>query len=145
MAQYQCPIWETQCEVITHTEGSATVTDSPRAGGSYQLYDEVTAELCNLSFDEKARLTTALVRERLLGWTLRISSGMCPASTIFAGWRQSVLPVHLLGLDALLGSVGPVAGDVKLEDDGVVHDPVNRRGGGHGVGKDALPLREDQV
>ena len=69
----------------------------------------------------------------------------CPASTIFASWRQSVLPVHLLGLDALLGSVGPVAGDVKLQDDGVVHDPVNRRGGGHGVGKDALPLREDQV
>ena len=68
-----------------------------------------------------------------------------PASTIFAGWRQSVLPVHLLGLDALLGCVGPVAGDVKLQDDGVVHDPVNRRGGGHGVGKDAFPLREDQV
>ena len=55
----------------------------------------------------------------------------CPASTIFAGWRQSVLPVHLLGLAPLLGSVGPVAGDVKLQDDGVVHDPVNRRGGGH--------------
>ena len=71
--------------------------------------------------------------------------GGCPASTIFAGWRQSVLPVHLLGLAPLLGSVGPVAGDVKLQDDGVVHDPVNRRGGGHGVGKDALPLREDQV
>ena len=59
--------------------------------------------------------------------------------------RQSVLPVHLLGLGALLGSVGAVAGDVKLQDDGVVHDPVNRRGGGHGVGEDALPLREDQV
>ena len=59
--------------------------------------------------------------------------------------RQLYLPVHLLGLDALLGCVGPVAGDVKLQDDGVVHDPVNRRGGGHGVGKDALPLREDQV
>ena len=69
----------------------------------------------------------------------------CPASTIFAGWRQSVLPVHLLGLAPLLGSVGPVAGDVKLQDDGVVHDPVNRRGGGHGIGKDALPLGEDQV
>ena len=69
----------------------------------------------------------------------------CPASTIFAGWRQSVLPVHLLGLAPLLGSVGPVAGDVKFQDDGVVHDPVNRRGGGHGVGKDALPLGEDQV
>ena len=74
-----------------------------------------------------------------------IENAICPASTIFAGWRQSVLPVHLLGLDALLGSVGPVAGDVKLQDDGVVHDPVNRRGGGHGVGKDALPLGEDQV
>ena len=71
--------------------------------------------------------------------------GACPASTIFAGWRQSVLPVHLLGLAPLLGSVGAVAGDVKLQDDGVVHDPVNRRGGGHGVGEDALPLREDQV
>ena len=69
----------------------------------------------------------------------------CPASTIFAGWRQSVLPVHLLGLDALLGCVGAVAGDVKLQDDGVVHDPVNRRRGGHGVGEDAFPLREDQV
>ena len=38
------------------------------------------------------------------------ASGFCPASTIFAGWRQSVLPVHLLGLAPLLGSVGPVAG-----------------------------------
>ena len=45
----------------------------------------------------------------------------------------------------LLGCISPVAGDVKLQDDGVVHDPVNRRGGGHGVGKDAFPLREDQV
>ena len=69
----------------------------------------------------------------------------CPASTIFAGWRQSVLPVHLLGLDALLGCVGAVAGDVKLQDDGVMDHPVNRRRGGHGVGKDAFPRREDQV
>ena len=59
--------------------------------------------------------------------------------------RQSFLPVHLLSLTPLLGSVGSVAGDVKLQDDGVVHDPVNRRGGGHRVGKDAFPLREDQV
>ena len=80
-----------------------------------------------------------------LGVSQQTVGKWCPASTIFAGWRQSVLPVHLLGLAPLLGSVGPVAGDVKLEDDGVVHDPVNRRGGGHGVGEDALPLREDQV
>ena len=89
----------------------------------------------------------ALQRQITAYETERNAAGVtiCPASTIFAGWRQSVLPVHLLGLAPLLGSVGPVAGDVKLQDDGVVHDPVNRRGGGHGVGKDALPLREDQV
>ena len=59
-----------------------------------------------------------------------------PALTIFAGsgWRQSDLPVHLLGLAPLLGCVGPVVGDVKLQDDGVVHDPDNRRGGGHWEG-----------
>ena len=43
------------------------VTDSPRAGGGYQLHDDAVAELSNLTDDEKARLTTALVRERLLG------------------------------------------------------------------------------
>ena len=59
--------------------------------------------------------------------------------------RQSVLPVHLLGMAPLLGCISPVAGDVKLQDDGVVHHPVDCRGGGHGVGKDAFPLREDQV
>ena len=60
-------------------------------------------------------------------------------------WRQSVLPVHLLGLAPLLGRISAVAGDVKLEDDGVMDHPVDGRGGGHGVGEDVLPLREDQV
>ena len=41
--------------------------------------------------------------------------------------RQLYLPVHLLGLDALLGSVGPVAGNVKLEDDGVMDHPIDGR------------------
>ncbi len=58
----------------------------------------------------------------------------CPASTISAGWRQSVLPVHLLGLASSLGCDGAVAGHVKLQDDGVMDHPVNRRGRGHGVG-----------
>ena len=61
------------------------VTDSPRAGGSYQLYDDAAAELGNLNDDEKARLTTILVRERLLGNT-------CPrinAATIAAGKSTS--------------------------------------------------------
>ena len=67
--------------------------------------------------------------------------------------RQLYLPVGVnqfcrftsLAWPRCWAALVPVAGDVKLQDDGVVHDPVNRRGGGHGVGKDALPLREDQV
>ena len=92
------------------------------------------------------RLMSAV--EALDSWDARIplyDPQTVPRQLYLPVWRQSVLPVHLLGLAPLLGSVGPVAGDVKLQDDGVVHDPVNRRGGGHGVGEDALPLREDQV
>ena len=62
--------------------------------------------------------------------------------------RRLVLPVHPLGrssLAALLCCVSPVARDVEFQDDGVVDHPVNRRGSGHGVGEDALPLGEDQV
>ena len=59
--------------------------------------------------------------------------------------RQSFLPVHLLCQTPLLGSLGAVTGDVKLQDYGVVHHSVNRGGGGHGIGEDAFPLREDQV
>ena len=74
-----------------------------------------------------------------------------PMSTVFRvnyscrKKRPLVLPVHLLCLAPLLGGISLVAGYVKLQDDGMVHHPVNRRGGGHGVGEDALPLREDQV
>ena len=59
--------------------------------------------------------------------------------------RQLFLPVHLLFLAPLLGCIGAVAGDVKLQDDGVMDHPVDGRGGGHGVGEDVLPLGEDQV
>ena len=75
-------------------------------------------------------------------------SGIVPRQLDLPIYRRLVLPVHLLdrgSLAALLGCVSPVAGDVKLQDDGVVHDPVYGRRGGHGVGEDAFPLREDQV
>ena len=45
------------------------VTDSPRAGSSYQLHDDAADQLGNLTDNEKTRLTTILVRERLLGNT----------------------------------------------------------------------------
>ena len=67
------------------------------------------------------------------------------ASTIIAGGRQLFLPVQLLLLTALLGHAGAVAGHVEFQDDRVVDDPVDGRGGGHGIGEDALPLGEDQV
>ena len=69
----------------------------------------------------------------------------CLTSTIFAGWRQLLLPVHLLILSSLLGRSGPVAGDVEFQDDRVVDHTVDGRSGGHGVGEDVLPLGEDQV
>ena len=47
--------------------------------------------------------------------------------------RQLFLPVHLLGLAPLLSSVGAVAGDVKLQDDGVMDHPADCRGGGRPV------------
>ena len=59
--------------------------------------------------------------------------------------RQLVLPVHLLCVASLLCRISAVAGDVKLQDDGVMHHPVDGGRGGHGVGKDAFPLGEDQV
>ena len=123
--------------------------DAPgRANAGDQMLTLVASALAGGDCIDDADALRAGGTARVLGCVVKAPSTLgtfCPASTIFAGWRQSVLPVHLLGLDALLGSVGAVAGDVKLQDDGVVHDPVNRRGGGHGVGEDALPLGEDQV
>ena len=40
------------------------------------------------------------------------------------GMRRLFLPVHLLGVAPLLGCVGPLAWNVKLEDDGVMGHPV---------------------
>ena len=62
----------------------------------------------------------------------------CRNVAVLPVWHR--LPVHPLWLAALLRRAGPVAGDVKLQDDGVMHHPVDGRGGGHGVGEDALPL-----
>ena len=76
---------------------------------------------------------------------LDLEAGDVPRQLYLPICRQLVLPIDLLLLAALLGRAGAVAGDVKLQDDGVMDHPVNRRGGGHGVGEDALPLREDQV
>ena len=51
--------------------------------------------------------------------------GGCPASTILAGSPPRLGPVA--------SSVGAVAGDVKLQDDGVMDHPADCRGGGRPV------------
>ena len=63
-----------------------------------------------------------------------------PRQAFLPIWRQPVLPVYLLFLASLLGCISTVAGDVELHDYGVMHHPVDGRSGGHGVGKNALPL-----
>ena len=65
--QDHCPIWGTECESVAQAETSVMVTDSPRAGGSYELYEDATPELSSMSDEEKARLTTLLVIQRRLG------------------------------------------------------------------------------
>ena len=63
------------------------------------------------------------------GWS--IVSGL--TSTTFARFRLLFLPVHLLLLTPLLSHSGSVAGDIEFQDDRVVHDAVDGRGGGQAV------------
>ena len=67
MTQNHCPIWGTECDSATQAENSVIVTDSPRAGGSYEIYNDAMPTLGSMSDEEKARLTTLLVRQRQLG------------------------------------------------------------------------------
>ena len=63
----------------------------------------------------------------------------------FCRFRRLFLPVHPLFLTTLLGHSGAVAGDVESQDDRMVDHPVDGRRGCHWVGKDVLPLGEDQI
>ena len=63
----------------------------------------------------------------------------------FCRLRQLFLPVHPLFPTPLLGHSGAVAWDVEFQDDRVVDHPVDGRRRSHWVGKDVLPLGEDQV
>ena len=97
--------------------------------------------------DKEARAgllsTTVADADRLLE-AARQAQGV-PRQLDLPVWRRLVLPVHLRGLAAFLSHTGAVAGHIKLQDDGMMHHPVDGRGGGHGVGEYGLPLREDQV
>ena len=90
MRERICPIWGAICEAITQVDDLVIVTDSPRAGGSYQLYNDARAKLGDLTEDEKARLTTILVRERYLG-------NICPiinSTTIAAAKSAGKMPMR---------------------------------------------------
>ena len=128
----RCPIWGTECEAITSDEDSLVVTDSPRAGGSYRLHTDATAWLRDLTEDDKARLTTILVRERLLGNT-------CPsinAATIDKAKSAGRMPMRekLDNLLVILIDRTPKAGSfIDLGDIGIIEfepdmeSPVNQQ------------------
>ena len=78
------------------------------AARTFGLHRDTVRKMLAYSVPPGYRRQTPPKRPKLKPFTGvidRILEDDCPASTIFAGWRQLVLPVHLLGLDALLGSV----------------------------------------
>ena len=60
------PIWSTPVAETRHEEvGSWTSTvNSPRCGGWYSIHDSIAAKIKNWSGQEKARLTSRLIKER---------------------------------------------------------------------------------
>ena len=64
--QGQCFIWGTLAEIRPHSEKeNIDIVDSPRAGGEYCALSDTW--LLNLDEKTKARLTSWLVKQRLLG------------------------------------------------------------------------------
>jgi hypothetical protein len=47
------------------------------------------------------------------------------------------------GLAAAFRVLGPEAGDVEFQQDRVMHQAIDRRGGRHLIAEDAIPVRED--
>ena len=41
--------------------------------------------------------------------------------------------------------LGPEAGDIEFQQDRVMHQPIDRRGGRHLIAEDPIPVREDQI
>jgi hypothetical protein len=60
--------------------------------------------------------------------------------------RARILPIRTGSFVlALLGLFGSETGAAHLQEDGMVHDPVNGRGRSHGVLEDPIPLAEYQI
>lgn len=96
-------------------------------------------------------LSVASVDFAALSPCLTVDSALCSydnpvidATTIFAA-RQLVLPVRQLLRLPILCRVGPIARQVELQDDRVMHDPVYCSRCRHRIGEHLLPLWEDQV
>ena len=86
-------------------------------------------------------MTLSCIRPLLPGHRPPVSGSNFPLPEL----HQFLLPRSLLFLTPLLGHAGNVAGHVEFQDHQLMYHPVDGRGGGHGVGEDALPHREDEV
>ena len=84
----ECPIWGTPA-TARPTDGDYSDIDSPRAGGRYQICGTAIATVRHLGDQQRACLTTWLVRQRLLGTeTPRVTDGVVQASR---SWRRSAV------------------------------------------------------
>lgn len=63
------PIWSTPVTETRHEEAGlwTSTVDSPRCGGWYSIHDPIANKIRNWSGQEKARLTSRLIKERQSG------------------------------------------------------------------------------
>lgn len=97
MRDDKCAIWQTPAKISDPDASDATTTDSPRAGGQYQISGTATVVLQRWSDQEKVLLTSWLVEQRRLGVS-------CPeiSSTVLRDVRQRRPPSVLERADNLL-------------------------------------------
>jgi hypothetical protein len=62
----ECPIWKTPCTDLGSNDRYDFV-DSPRAGGKYKLFGSGTAQVLEMTPEQKALLTSWMVKQRRFG------------------------------------------------------------------------------
>ena len=80
-----------------------------------------------------------VIRNSIFGWPTAAARRLC------RDWRVD----GSFGADVLWHEIGmltqPVAGSFDLDDDGVVKQPIEQRGGDNGIAEDLAPFGEAAV
>ncbi|MGA9657590.1 MAG: hypothetical protein WBQ60_00615 [Asticcacaulis sp.] len=67
MSEGKCAIWGTDATLVHGGKPYHQTYDSPRSGGKYEVSNPLISDINNLSVEQKARLTSWLIEERLNG------------------------------------------------------------------------------